>query len=73
MASLLKHVRQTFFYLYQNYCVFLVLHFLEANTFFHTLSHYIQNFLHIAFFFCTATRVFLVLSLTNDGIQEVKT
>lgn len=38
---------------------------------FHTLSHYIQNFLHIALSFCAATRVFLALSLTSDGIQEV--
>lgn len=60
------------FYSYQNYCVFLVPHFLEANVFFPTLSHYIQSFLHIALSFHIATRVVLVLFLTGEAIQKVK-
>lgn len=60
------------FYSYQNYCVFLVPHFLEVNVFFHTLSHYIQSFLHIPLSFHIATRVVLVLFLTGEGIQKVK-
>lgn len=61
------------FYSYQNYCIFLVPHFLEADVFFHTLSHYIQSYLHRALSFHAATRVVLALFLTGGGIQKVET
>lgn len=61
------------FYAYQNYCIFLVLHFLEANMSFPTLSRYIHSLLHTALSFHAATRAVLALFLISGGIQEVKT
>lgn len=61
------------FYAYQNYCIFLVLHFLEANMFFPTLSRYIHSLLHIALSFHAEGRAVLALLLINGGIQKVKT